>query len=136
VTARRIDQGMAAAAASILPPTVTRELRTRYRQLPTMVRTAGLAATYAFLLSKHDDTTLGQAYRAVTKGIREHLSRPGSVLPGVTTDQDVIGALAGLPASSYARASVEAEMLAGWLSRLAEAVFQSGGQLSVPGGGA
>jgi CRISPR-associated protein Cmr5 len=125
VTARRIDQGMAAAAAGILPDTVDDRLRTRYRQLPAMVRTAGLAATYAYLLSKQGDKTLGPAYRSVTTGIREHLSRPGGVLTGVTADLDVVGALARLPASSYARASVEAEMLAGWLSRLAEAKFQA-----------
>jgi CRISPR-associated protein Cmr5 len=49
---RRVDQGMAAAAAQALPEEVDRELRTRYRQLRVMLHAAGLAATYAFIASK------------------------------------------------------------------------------------
>jgi len=111
---------MAAAAAEILQP-VEPELRTRYLQLPVMVRTAGLAATYAYLVAKSDATPLGRAYEAVADGIRSYLVDRGRLLPGVTQNDQVVPALAGLSAADYARASVEVESLAGWLRRLAEA---------------
>src|ERR1035441_1031032 len=47
---------MATAAAEALPPEVGSELRTRYRQLRVMLHAAGLAATYAFIVSKAKDT--------------------------------------------------------------------------------
>ena len=120
MSARRVDQGMAAAAVGILPAEVTKEVRTRYRQLPVMVRAAGLAATYAFLVAKSDDKELGRAYRSVADGIRAHLDRR-SLLTGVSDNLKVVGALATLDAADYARASREIEALAGWLSRLADA---------------
>jgi CRISPR type III-B/RAMP module-associated protein Cmr5 len=126
---RRVDQGMAAAAAAILgDEPIDRTLRTRYRQLPVMLHTAGLAATYAFVLSKSGgDGKLSTAYEKVAKGIRMHLVTNG-LLPGCTTEgplHGVLNAMANCDSSTYARAAAEITALAGWLSRLAEARYQS-----------
>lgn len=130
--ARRVDQAMAAAAAGMLPPqTISDQLRTRYRQLPVMLRTAGLAATYAFLVARTDTTSeLGRAYGKVADGIRQHLS-DRRLLPGDTTrlrNQDVVARLAEAPLRDYTRAAAEIEALAGWLSRLAEAAHRAAAQ--------
>ena len=53
-TARRVDQAAAGIAFRILGETVRPELRIRMRQLPMRLRGSGLAATYAFVLSKAD----------------------------------------------------------------------------------
>jgi CRISPR type III-B/RAMP module-associated protein Cmr5 len=121
---------MAAAAAGMLPQTISDQLRTRYRQLPVMLRTAGLAATYAFLVAKADASELGRAYGKVADGIRQHLASR-QLLPGDTTglrNQDVVARLADAPLRDYTRAAAEVEALAGWLSRLAEAAHRSAAQ--------
>jgi CRISPR type III-B/RAMP module-associated protein Cmr5 len=137
VTALRIDQGMAAAAADALPDDVDRELRTRYRQLRVMLHTAGLAATYAFIAAKAKDTDgtgqgrpdkLAAAYQTAGEAIRKRLSEramfPGGSQP--RTAREVLAALGNMSQVEYARASAEAAALVGWLSRLADAVFVPG----------
>ncbi len=123
---RRVDQGMAAAAAAMLLGRISDELRTRYRRLPVMVRTAGLAATYAFLVAKSDEQTeLGRAYAKVADGIRSHLIERRLVAAAADGNPGVLAALAGMEPQDYARAAAEAEALAGWLSRLAEAKYEA-----------
>jgi CRISPR type III-B/RAMP module-associated protein Cmr5 len=135
VTVTRVDQGMAAAAARALQSvTVNRELRTRYRQLRVMLHSAGLAATYAFIASKAgpDDgdgepAGLAGAYRAAAAGIRARLADTG-LLPDAKdiTVRDVMRELGDMDPVRYAQASAEAAAFAGWLSRLADAVWQEG----------
>jgi CRISPR-associated protein Cmr5 len=123
----RVDQTMAAKSAQILPPVVDRELRTRYRQLPVMLRTAGLAATYAFVASKsRDRTALGQAYARVAGGIAAHLAdrRLITAEPNAIDHRQVLELLAGMDLATYAQASAEIAELAEWLSRLADALYR------------
>jgi CRISPR-associated protein Cmr5 len=135
---RRVDQGLAEAAARLLPRTgdrehrVERELRTRYRQLRIMLHTAGLAATYAFIEAKAnaESGTLADAYRKASAGIRDRLAELGLISgdPAQVGPRDMLTQLAAMDAVRYARASAEAAALAGWLSRLADAVYQPAGQ--------
>jgi CRISPR-associated protein Cmr5 len=123
----RVDQAMAATAADILPSVVTRELRTRYRQLPVMLRTAGLAATYAFVASKsRDPGPLGQAYSRVAGGIVDHLADRQLVMaqPGSTDHRRALELMAGMDLATYAQASAEVAELAEWLARLADALYR------------
>lgn len=132
MTVVRIDQGMAAAAAAALPDKVNKELRTRYRQLRAMLHTAGLAATYAFIASKAKDpddaaepteqARLAAAYRDAAKGIVSCLSSD----PEKMSARDVMRELGRMNPVQYARASAEASAFVGWLSRLADAVYQEG----------
>jgi CRISPR-associated protein Cmr5 len=125
MTARRIDQHMAQAAATMLPDTIDQELRTRYRQLPMMVRTAGLAATYAYLVGKSDtSTSLGRAYLDLATGIRAYLTRPGTA-GQASSNADMLRSLGDMRPADYARAAIEVELLAVWLSRLADARWQA-----------
>jgi CRISPR/Cas system CMR-associated protein Cmr5 small subunit len=136
MTVYRIDQGMAAAAAKVLgadgskDAEVTRELRTRYRQLRGMLHTAGLAATYAFIASKAGDAgggekELARAYRKVGEAIRERLSSL-RLFPGDREPADVLAvmeAFGDMDPVMYARASAETAAFVGWLSRLADAAW-------------
>jgi CRISPR-associated protein Cmr5 len=124
VTVTRIDQHMAAAATRMLPPKVSDELRTRYRQMPVLVRTAGLAGAYAFMVSKADDKdAIGRAYADVVEGIRERLVSRG--LATGATPTELLASLAELPPSTYTYAATDVRALAGWLSRLAEARYKA-----------
>ncbi|WP_157977401.1 type III-B CRISPR module-associated protein Cmr5 [Streptomyces triticisoli] len=117
---------MALAAKDMLPEKIDKRLRTRYRQLPVMLHTAGLAATYAFVLSKRDDSALGTAYRKVADGIRKHIG-DRALIGGKThwrDDFELLEALGRADRPDYSRASAEISALAGWLSRLAEARFR------------
>lgn len=125
--ARRVDQGMAAAAAGLLEAEVSRELRTRYRQLRVMFHTAGLAATYAFIAAKAGEKDdLAKAYRRVGEGIGTLLADM-NLLPGSARQLDVravMTELGGMDPVTYARASAEATALVSWLSRLADALYK------------
>jgi len=127
MTVRRIDQGMAVAAAQALPENfeVDKELRTRYRQLRAMLRGAGLAATYAYIVSKaktgQDANKLEKAYAAAERAIRKQIFT-GGALPG--NAREVLAKLGEMNAVDYARASAEASAFVGWLSRLADAAYQ------------
>jgi len=138
MTVHRIDQGMAAAAAKVLGADgskevkVTRELRTRYRQLRVMLHTAGLAATYAFIASKAGDADavggekeLARAYRKVAEAIRERLYDL-RLFPGDREPADVLAvmdAFGDMDPVAYARASAETAAFGGWLSRAAHAAW-------------
>ncbi|GAB3105818.1 hypothetical protein GCM10027160_00570 [Streptomyces calidiresistens] len=126
----RVDQGMARAAAEILGDgPISGPLRTRYRQLPVMLHTTGLAATYAFVLSKTGgrNKALAEAYDRVANGIRKHIATR-RLIPGCTEKtppRDVLQAMGNCGGVTYARATAEITLLAGWLSRLAEARHQA-----------
>jgi CRISPR/Cas system CMR-associated protein Cmr5 small subunit len=134
VTAQRIDQGMAVAAARALPEMVDKELRTRYRQLRAMLHRAGLAPTYAFIAAKAKDEDVGpgqdkliQAYRDAAQAIRVRVF--GGDLrrkPETMTAREVLTELGKMSPAQYARASTEAAAFVGWLSRLADACVQGG----------
>jgi CRISPR type III-B/RAMP module-associated protein Cmr5 len=103
------------------------ELRTRYRQLPVMLRTAGLAATYAFIAAKSRDTSaLGQAYARVADGIRQHLADRNLIAAGLgpRDHRGMLTLLAEMDLPAYTQASAEVGELAQWLARLADAVYR------------
>jgi CRISPR-associated protein Cmr5 len=145
MTVRRVDQGMAEAAARALPAAVGKELRTRYRQLRIMTHTAGLAATYAFIAAKAgEQNELATAYQRAGEEIQKRLTGLG-LLPGDAprmTARDVLRELGRMDPVQYARASTEAAAFTGWLARLADAMYQAeipragrgGDGPAVPGG--
>jgi CRISPR type III-B/RAMP module-associated protein Cmr5 len=123
MSVERIDQGMAGLAVRTLPEpgAVTKELRTRYRQLQAMLHNAGLAATYAYIASKARTgpkaKELEKAYAAAERAIAERIF--GDDAPG--TPGEVLSRLSEMSAVEYARASAQAAAFVGWLSRLADA---------------
>lgn len=132
-TVRRIDQEMATAAADALPRNVSKDLRTRYRQLRSMLNTAGLAASYAFIASKAGDPdggdSLKAAYGRVALALIERLAGL-DLLTGEASSlsvRDVMRQLGEMDPVRYARASAEAAALVGWLARLADAVVAEEG---------
>lgn len=129
MSARRVDQGMAAVAAGLLPAEVKSELRTRYRQLRVMLHSAGLAASYAFIAAKArgERGELAESYADVAGALRVLLADRGLLTgdPAALSPSDVLQQLGGLDVARYARASREAAALVGWLSRLADASYQA-----------
>ncbi|MGW0084529.1 type III-B CRISPR module-associated protein Cmr5 [Streptomyces sp. NPDC003393] len=124
---RRVEQAMARDAGAMLPETINGRLRTRYRQLPVMLHSAGLAATYAFILSNKGEKELGKAYAKVAEGIRKHIG-DRQLIGGKNrwaTDLELLDALGHADRTEYMRASAEIMALAGWLNRLAEAHFRA-----------
>lgn len=125
----RVDQGLARIAHDILPAVVSRELRTRMRQLPSRLRGSGLAATYAFILSKAEndpEDALALAYYRLAEKIAQHVS-DRRLLGNVEADLDCKGfmrALGMADAGQYSRVSAEIDALAVWLSRLADAYYE------------
>lgn len=126
---RRTDQGAAVAAARVLPTTITPVQRRRYRTLRVMIRTSGLAATYAFIAAKAGpanpaapaaDTPVAAAYRTVLEHVTTHLTSVG-LRDSAMHPVDVIAWLGNLSTDQYARASNTVSELLTWLSRLADA---------------
>jgi len=131
VSARRIDQNMAVAAAAALPPASRltdqekKALRTRYRQLGAMLHTAGLAATYAFIAARSSAETgvLADAYLKAARGITKRLEDVG-LLSRDLDPREVLEALGRMHVVQYSRAGAETAALTRWLSRLADATYQ------------
>lgn len=126
--ARRVDQAAAGIALRVLGEKVTAELRTRMRPLPMRLRGSGLAATYAFVLSKADPQggQLARAYHRLAEQVASHVASQG-LLSGTgrqMTPLRFLHALGEADVHDYARVSVEVEVLAVWLSRLAEALCE------------
>lgn len=125
----RVDQGLARVAHDILPPVVGKELRTRMRQLPSRLRGSGLAATYAFILSKAENDPkdpLALAYHRLAEKIAAHVS-DRRLLGDQRADLDQRGfmeALSEAGPGQYAQVSAEIDALAIWLSRLADAYYE------------
>ena len=141
MSGRRIDQDMATAAAAALPPAgglkdaEKKALRTRYRQLGSMLQTAGLAATYAFIAARANAEAgaLASAYREAASGIRGRLAEVGLLSRNMDPRQ-VLQAFGAMDTVQYARASAEAAALTRWLSRLADATYQETGTGTAAGG--
>ncbi|MEU1896856.1 type III-B CRISPR module-associated protein Cmr5 [Nocardiopsis dassonvillei] len=127
--ATRVDQRLARVAHDILPPQVSQELRTRMRQLPSRLRGGGLAATYAFILSKSKNDpkdSLGYAYHRLAAKIAEHVAERkllGDLDPDID-QREFMHALSEADTRRYARVSAEVDALAVWLSRLADAYYE------------
>ncbi|WP_017622013.1 type III-B CRISPR module-associated protein Cmr5 [Nocardiopsis chromatogenes] len=134
--AERIDQELAAIAYEILPEKVTKEVRTRMRQLPSRLRGGGLAASYAFICaraneskadgSKNDSKAqLGRAYGLLADKIAQRLAdqRILGKAGDTMTRQQCLRHLADATPMEYARASAEIDALAIWLSRLSDALW-------------
>ncbi|MDA2812549.1 type III-B CRISPR module-associated protein Cmr5 [Nocardiopsis sp. RSe5-2] len=122
----RIDQELASIAYEILPERVTKEVRTRMRQLPSRLRGGGLAATYAFICARANDSKaeLGQAYGLLADKIAQRLAdqRILGKAGDTMTRQQCLRHLAEATPIEYARASAEIDALAIWLSRLSDAL--------------
>lgn len=130
-SARRVDQAAAGIAFRVLGETVSPELRTRMRQLPMRLRGSGLAAAYAFVLSKADPRgdELERAYHRLCERVAAHIADQG-LLSGTgrqMTPHQFLRALGEADVHDYARVSAEVEALSVWLSRLAEALCEDSG---------
>ncbi len=91
MSVQRIEQNLARTAADLLPDTITKELRTRYRALPVMLHSSGLAATYAFIAAKaNGDDRLADAYDRVARGIRERLREQSLLTQAQTVDHRTV----------------------------------------------
>ncbi|MDA2805410.1 type III-B CRISPR module-associated protein Cmr5 [Nocardiopsis suaedae] len=141
--APRLDQAMAAQAARILPDTGTdveaaKTLRTRMRQLPLRLRSTGFVAAFAFIHSKSGDTTaVARAYRDLRDLLIRRIAEE-ELLEGLTphtTPAEFLRALSEADATAYARITTEADMVAGWLSRIADARYQAARPANATGTG-
>ena len=130
---RRIDQDMACVAAQFLEEEApSKELRTRFRQLPVQLHNSGLAATYAVLVARSNTSgsdPLRKSYARVAQQVRARLADIGLLPEKVKTASEpavhgiVLQALGEMDTTRYARATAEVSLLFSWLRRLAEAVY-------------
>jgi CRISPR-associated protein (Cas_Cmr5) len=118
----RIDQGMAVRAAEILgTETIDQDLRSVLRGLPVMIRTNGFAMTCVFLLAR-SKTTNDRYWKAVTALLADTAS-----VVGVASDPRpvvMLDTIAQLDGQQYLLAEHHGRLLAGWLARLADALYE------------
>ncbi|GDY29087.1 type III-B CRISPR module-associated protein Cmr5 [Gandjariella thermophila] len=125
---RRLDLELAAKAADALPADrIGKDLRTVLRSLPVMIRSHGLIASGAYLLSRADGDE-GNRYRVAARAILADATASAGIR---TRDGrgDALALLDALTASGsdqrYRLAEARARQFAIWLARLAEARFQA-----------
>jgi CRISPR-associated protein (Cas_Cmr5) len=119
----RVDQDLAVRAAAALgDQKVDDELRSVLRSLPVMVRINGLAMTCAYLLSRSSaqDDPYGRAATALLKDCADAV--------GIVPDPrpvETLNAIAALDGQRYLIAERHGRLLAGWLSRLGDALHEN-----------
>lgn len=113
-----------AAAAALRGVTVDAELRSRLVGLPVMLRTSGMTATCAFLLSKGADAP---AYRVAATALLAEAARTLGDDPDDAADDPVamLERVATLPPQQYLTVELRVGALATWLSRFARASGES-----------
>lgn len=110
----RIELAALEAAVRALPEQVTRELRSRLRQLPVALRRGGLAPTLASLLARQGDPHNATIAREITR-----------IVDPDTTPEALLESLTSASNAHYVAASRRAELAALWLKRLAEARYDA-----------
>ncbi|KUP98587.1 type III-B CRISPR module-associated protein Cmr5 [Thermobifida cellulosilytica] len=128
--AERVDQEMVRQAEKVIGPVVpdpqlAKRLHTRMRQFPMRLRSSGLAAAFAFAESRSGDGDhLERAYKRLCEAIVQHVrSRHLLELGDRPTARDFLVALSEADLVTYSRVSAEVDLLAGWLSRIADARY-------------
>jgi CRISPR type III-B/RAMP module-associated protein Cmr5 len=120
----RLDLDMARRAAAVVDTIIAsgdakqmREIRTRARDLPIMLRASGVAATVVFYASQAKAKSPGPAYKEVLSVLVDVAA------PGQRADQPIqtIRSIADLDTAMLARRTRELETFAHWLKRLVEA---------------
>lgn len=114
--AERLDHQLAAAAATVIPDQLSAEQRRRFRSLPAMIMTSGLAATGAFLLSKKKEKPYLDAAEALLDDAAKHARIPMGDNPNTTLNN-----ISKESRHRYAIAEARARMFAVWLARVASA---------------
>jgi CRISPR/Cas system CMR-associated protein Cmr5 small subunit len=100
---------------------VSREVFTRLKGLPVMLRVNGVPATLAFYNAKAADGELGTAYRKVGQALRGQLA---TELGWSSQPDRFFTALSNAQSTDLARGFARLEAFAGWLRRLAVALEQ------------
>jgi hypothetical protein len=117
----RMDQGLAVRAAEVLgDQPIDKELRTVLRGLPVMIRINGLAMTCAYLLSRSAKQN-DHYWRAATA-----LLTDAATVVGLVPDRRPVTTLtmiAALDGQAYLLAETHGRLLAGWLARLGDALY-------------
>ncbi len=97
------------------------------KKLPMLIKTNGLGATYAFVLSKKDDTKSkkGYAYKLIYDQTQEWLkSESKKFLLRGKEDKDFVKILTELKSYEYRAVTVEVLAFLNWLRRFAEGVIE------------
>jgi CRISPR type III-B/RAMP module-associated protein Cmr5 len=122
----RYDLDLAKAAETTLEEIrngdqVSREILSRLKGLPVMLRVNGIPATLAFYGAKATDTEIGTAYRKVGRALRDQLAKE---LDWTTEPKLFFRQLSETRPTDLARGFARLEAFAGWLRRLAVALEQ------------
>lgn len=102
------------------------EYRAYVKKIPMLIKTNGLGATYAFIMSKSNDKEdkSGYAYRIIYNQTVEWLRKENKGLIDLRNEKvDLVEAIIALDSSSYRALTVEILALFGWLRRFAEGLI-------------
>jgi CRISPR/Cas system CMR-associated protein Cmr5 small subunit len=92
------------------------------RSLPVMIHTSGLAATAAFLLSRAKTETPNDPYWCTATLILDDAAAQAGIAHQPGMPKETLRAVAEAGDDRYLIAEARARLLAGWLSRLAQAL--------------
>ncbi|MER7011666.1 type III-B CRISPR module-associated protein Cmr5 [Saccharopolyspora sp. NPDC000359] len=118
---QRLDQGLAVAAADVLPPQVDRELLTVLRSVPVLIHNNGLAMAATYLLSKAKQANADDRYWKVAHKLLEEAAAVIRLDLESGDPLRVLDALIKAPNENYVVAQRRAQELAVWMSRIGSA---------------
>lgn len=131
---RQLEGGRAAKAfefvqnaQSQLPEKNRPAYKAYVKKLPMLIKTNGLGAAYAFVLSKQDNSPSkkGYAYKLIYDQTKEWLeSENKKFLLRGKENQDLVKTLTELNSHEYRAVTVEVLALLNWLRRFAEGLIE------------
>lgn len=101
-----------------------KEYKSYVKKIPMLIKTNGLGATFAFVLSKgkrNDKTPYGLIARQTGEWIQEHR---GYLLGDVNKDAYFEGQLTQLSSAQYRAVTIEVLALFNWLKRFADGLIE------------
>lgn len=99
------------------------EFRSRARELPTLLRTSGLVATLAYLSAKaNEKNDVGKSYQLAYNAIIKQIYGSLGVCNSDDVFQHILKDSGKITTEQYMKATEEASIFAGWLSKAADAL--------------
>lgn len=100
-----------------------KKYRAHVKDVPMMIKTNGLGATFAFIFSKKDKAS-EKAYRLIYEHITKWLEQERTHLIDLSNNKSLVEELVKLKSPAYRAVTIEVLAFFAWLRRFAEGLIE------------
>lgn len=101
------------------------EYKAYVKKIPMYIKTNGLGAAFAFVMSKSKDTgNRGKAYKMIYEQTKKWLKKDDKMLINLDGNKEFAYEIVKLPSSQYRAVTIEVLSFFNWLRRFAEGLIE------------